>query len=355
MGIKSLLKFLKEVCPQIFEPIHISEYQYRKVAIDTSLYLCSYKALYGDEGWLGAFIKLISCLRENHVHCVFIYDSGCPPEKEHERKNRRDNRQKLDDRIQAIDEAVTTYHETKEVSKVLLEFQEKRGIQMRSLLTSSGNSQGVNIHGIEESLGKMKKQAFTVTQEDFDKTKELFRILDVPFHDAPLEAETACSDLAKRGEVDAVLSEDSDVIAYGAPVFITKIDSRSGKAVRVRIEAVLEALEFTYEQLLDFCIMCGTDYNSNIFRIGPKKAFDLMKKHKSIEKIGSSTALDISVLNHERVRSLFLGYEECPYSPEFCGKPDFEKLEEFVRINKVKFNLRGLEKSFSECRIVFEE
>ena len=52
----------------------------KKIAIDISLYMCKYKAIYGDN-WLYAFLKLISSLRKNEIHCVFIYDNGAPPEK----------------------------------------------------------------------------------------------------------------------------------------------------------------------------------------------------------------------------------------------------------------------------------
>ena len=80
MGIHDLNKFLRSQCPSVFEEIHISEYSYKKVAIDTSLYMCKFKVLYGDD-WLSAFLNLVACLRRQNVHCVFIFDSGSPFEK----------------------------------------------------------------------------------------------------------------------------------------------------------------------------------------------------------------------------------------------------------------------------------
>ena len=59
MGIKNLNVFLRKNCPEVYEEIHISEYAYKKVAIDTSLFLCKYKAIYGEK-WLVAFINLVS-------------------------------------------------------------------------------------------------------------------------------------------------------------------------------------------------------------------------------------------------------------------------------------------------------
>lgn len=60
------------------EIIHLSEYAYKRVAIDISVYMYTYKRayagashIYGPNGWLNAFIKLVAVLRENEIHCVF--------------------------------------------------------------------------------------------------------------------------------------------------------------------------------------------------------------------------------------------------------------------------------------------
>jgi hypothetical protein len=79
MGINNLNVFLRKNCPEVFKEIHISEYAYKKVAIDTSLFLCKFKAIAGDR-WLESFIRLVSCLRRNEIHCEFIYDTSAPPE-----------------------------------------------------------------------------------------------------------------------------------------------------------------------------------------------------------------------------------------------------------------------------------
>ena len=99
MGIKSSFnKFLRDICPEIFEEIHISEYAYKKVAIDISLYLHKFKAVCGDR-WLSAFINLIACLRRNEVHWVFIFDGKAPQEKEMERAKRHENREKMENHL----------------------------------------------------------------------------------------------------------------------------------------------------------------------------------------------------------------------------------------------------------------
>lgn len=111
MGIHNMHKFLRDTCPEVFEEIHISEYAYKKVAIDISLYVYLFKASCGDN-WLRAFIKLVECLRKYELHCVFIYDSKASPMKDEERKERAENRRKHEERVCKLEEAIEKFHNT---------------------------------------------------------------------------------------------------------------------------------------------------------------------------------------------------------------------------------------------------
>ena len=361
MGINNLNKFLRNNCPEIYEEIHISEYSFKKVAIDISLYLCKFKTICGDR-WLSAFINLIACLRKNEVHCVFIYDSGAPPEKELERKERRAQRAKQEEKVYKYEEALEKFHLTQEVDPILIELYKKKTSKMASntprLLKRFSDNDGIDMSFIEEIIQKMRGQILEIRPEDFQKTKQLFDILNVPYFDAPLEAETTCADLCKRGLVDAVLSEDTDVLAYASPVFLSKINTSAGTCVRIKYPELLDALDLVSDEFLDLCIMCGTDYNKNIFRVGPEKAYKHIQKHSTIDQIGENTVLDISVLNHVRGRELFRDYEELKDVAKitYCGAPNFKQLEEFVFKNNIRCSVEGLKKSFvHQTNIVFDE
>lgn len=351
MGIKNLHKFLRDVCPNVFEQIHISEYAFEKVAIDVSLYLYVYKARYGEEGWLKAFLTLVECLRKNELHSVFIYDTKAPPEKEIERQDRAKNRENAERRVFELETALEKYNESGEVDTLLLEFQKKRKLEKPSFFSNTS----VNIPGIRICLDKMKRQIFSVTQEDFDLTKKMFDILDVPYFQAPGEAETTCAHLTKIGKVKGLLSRDSDVLAYGSPVFLTNLNEYTGVCDRICYHNVLKELELTSEQFLDFCIMSGTDYNKNIFKIGCKKAYNLIKKYGSIEEIEKKTNLNVDILNHERVREIFTTYEPANYNISYCGTPDFNKLSHFLSEHNLHVNMDTLEKAFTSNVIIFEE
>lgn len=351
MGIKNLSKFLKTNYPEQFELIHISEYAYKKVSIDVSLYLCNFKAVYGEEGWLKQFINMVACLRKNEVHCVFIYDTGSPPEKEPERKKRMEARKKIEDRVMDLELAIEKFHMTSEVDKILTEFQEKRKIPKPRMLRDDQNM--INITAIEFAVQKMRKQLFRIKPEDYTMTKKVFDLLDVPYFDAPMEAETMCADLCKKGLVDAVLSEDTDVLAYGSPVFLTKFIISEECCMRLKTNDLWKDMNMTREQFLDFCILCGTDYNDNIFRVGPSKAYKYISEYKTIENVGRNTKHDISVLKHVRSRELFLDYESKDVKVSYCGKPNFNKLQEFLFKNNLNMDVNELKKSFTRSEIQF--
>ena len=156
-----------------------------------------------------------------------------------------------------------------------------------------------------------------------------------------------CSDLCKRGIVDAVLSEDTDVLAYGAPLFLTKIDTTADTCVRISYPDILSNLDLTKEQFLDICIMCGCDYNQNIPKIGSETAYKYIKKYGSIEGIEKNTSHDTSILNYIRTRDIFLNYphHELKTVP-YCGSPNFQELEKFVTENTLNICFKNLEKCF---------
>ncbi len=213
----------------------------------------------------------------------------------------------------------------------------------------------INISKIEDEIKRMRKNILNISHKDFILTKKLFKILNIPYFDAPLEGETMCADLCKRGLVDAVLSEDSDVIAYGTPVFLCKINTKRNTCIIIEYNKVLQALGLTSRELLDFCIMCGTDYNKNIFRIGPNRAYEYIKQYSSIEKMKENTNLDISILNHIRGRQLFNDYKKVNIKIPFCGNPNFDNLRKFVFLHGIRANLEGLKKAMTHNIVVFEE
>jgi len=357
MGIKSSFnQFLYKNCPEIFETIHISEFCYQKIAIDISLYINKFKASQG-ENWKIPFIKMIEILRKNEVHCVFVFDGTPPFEKMTEKERRKKARNTLKEKNNRILADIDIYNTTGEITPFLTEQYNKITEFQKTykrLLTSVENIPIFNIDIIIKYQAKIQSQLYDITPTDILEIKTLFDILDVPYIIAKNEAEALCVNLALKNLVSGVLTEDTDVMAYCCPNFISKFEISTGNCIKIQYQNILQGLKLTSDQFLDLCIMCGTDYNSNIARIGSHSAYKLIKQHGSIEAI--EKIMNCDILNYQRVRKLFRIHEkfQIKYVP-YCGIPDFEKLKTFLMERNILFEIDNLKGSFMRENIIIEE
>jgi 5'-3' exonuclease len=345
MGIKNLNKFLRGKCPEVFEDINLADLAYLKGAVDVSLYVFKYKTIFGDS-WLNAFLSMLMCIRRNDIHVCFIYDTSAPIEKNEERERRKDQREKLDTKIMDLSLALDKAKLTGEIDPILVQFNESLTAKKQKSLLRPSQKKPLDIEVIEYEITRKQNQTVTIGKEDFDGSKKLLDMVGIPWFDAVAEAETTCSDLCIRNKVDVVISEDTDVLCYGAPLFVTKINTTDNTAVLVRYEKILDKLGLTSHQFTDFCIMCGTDYNKNILRIGPEKAYKLIKEFQDIDGIAERSGIDVTILNHVRVREIFKKYEHKDVNVLYCKQPNIKELVDFIIVNNIKTNIERVKKTF---------
>jgi len=330
MGIKSSFnKFLKNIDESIFKLTHISEFEFKKVAIDVTLFIYKYKVSNG-KNWLNQFVDLICVLRKNNIHPYFVFDGEYPLEKENEQKKRRQLRENKKQYIMKLESALDEYKKSGYVDKLLLKFRQ-----------SYLNPHIINIEKVQELIDLKKKQLINIRTNDMIILKELFSVLQIGWCVAPEESEKFCSWLTLNGKADAVMSDDSDVIAYGTPLILTKMNTWSESVVCLKFNHVLKSLAFSsLEQFLDFCIMCGTDYNPNIYKVGSVSAHKLISQYKCIENIKKHTKLDTSVLNFITVRSLFREFNNYPEDIKvpYCKIPNWQHVETLFN----KYNIKPL-------------
>jgi len=338
MGIKNLNTILKKYAGQCYNIVHISEFKYKKIAIDLTLYLYKYKVVFGNN-WMHALFQMITCIRKNDVHCVFVYDNKPPIEKLKEREKRTSQKTKQTERIQTIKSSLEKYKTTGEVDPILLDISStKNNLTSVKRLLRRDVKESVNINTVEQYIIHLESQNISLTADDMKCALELLDILSIPYLLAPMEAEAYCSDLCISGKVEAVLSEDTDVLAHSSPIFISKFDISTETCTLIEHDFMLSELEFTKDQFIDMCILCGTDYNSGLKGVGPENAYQLIKEFYSIDNF----PFDVTELNHKRVRELF-NYDkqsvENTFIP-FCGKPDKSRLSKFFWENNIQcFNL----------------
>jgi len=197
-------------------------------------------------------------------------------------------------------------------------------------------------------------EASTVLRRDMvADAKQLLDAMGIPWVDAPSEGEAQATTMAIEGTVKAVASQDHDSIVFGAPVLVRNV-TISGKRrlpskgivinvvpERITLSSVLEATGLSREQLVDFAILLGTDFNPDGFEgVGPATALKYLKKYGRLEEI-KELKDELGAINYKEIRDLYLN------APSVKGiHPEWKPLDK----EKVISFLVG-EHSFSRDRV----
>ncbi len=145
--------------------------------------------------------------------------------------------------------------------------------------------------------------------------------IGIPVLRATGEGEQLCAMLCVEGKVDMTQSRDTDLIAFGCPLNITEPGGYIHNPETNQMEEsykctifkpILSSLNMEYSTFLDLCIMSGCDFNSNIFKVGIVRSYNLLTTCKSIDNLPEK--YDKQCLNHIRCREIFSSFS----SEEIC-------------------------------------
>ncbi len=155
----------------------------------------------------------------------------------------------------------------------------------------------------EEERAMYLKRTVKVDDYIISSSKELLSLLGIPIYQAPAEGEAQAAGLNKDNIAYAVASQDYDTILFGGErivrnLSITNKKKLAGKGVTVTVSPemiesrnIFSSLNINREQLITLALLIGTDYNSGVKGIGPKKGLALVKKDP-VEKILKSYDFD---------------------------------------------------------------
>jgi flap endonuclease-1 len=157
--------------------------------------------------------------------------------------------------------------------------------------------------GDEIAVSRLESRTQRLTDTIVETTRELLELLDVPVVDAPAEGEAQAAHMARHGSVDYTGTEDYDALLFGSPLTLRKLTS-DGDPELMDFDATLDALDLTWEQLVDVAILCGTDFNEGVDGVGPKTAVDLLREHGDLWSVFETEGYAID--RADRIRELFL-------------------------------------------------
>ena len=150
--------------------------------------------------------------------------------------------------------------------------------------------------GLELYRLNKPSQAHLELQKAVDVTPEMARQLidelkkiGVEYIVAPYEADAQLVYLERQGIIQGMLSEDSDLLVFGAKCLLTKLD-QYGECVEINRADFAACREISLVGWSDtefrrMAILSGCDYLSSINRMGLKSAYRFVRRYKNIEKI----------------------------------------------------------------------
>ncbi|XP_041107822.1 exonuclease 1-like [Polyodon spathula] len=267
MGISGLLQFINEAS----ESVNVKKYKGQTVAVDTYCWLhkgafsCAEKLAKGEptDQYVTYCMKFVDMLLTSGVKPILIFDGCNLPSKQEVEKSRRERRQA-----------------NLQKGKQLL--RDGRLSEARECFTRCINVTPVMAHDVIKAA----------------------RARGVDCVVAPYEADAQLAFLNKSGIAQVVITEDSDLLAFGCKKVLLKMD-KFGNGLEIDQACLGKCKQlgdvFTEEKFRYMCILSGCDYLASIPGIGLAKACKLLKMAnnpdiiKVIKKIGQYLKMSVTV------------------------------------------------------------
>lgn len=292
MGIKNINSLIKKLCPSAFREIKMSSIAGKRIAIDSPLWLFSNIATilkYEVNKMVDVLqdidreiliqkvilhaLKFHIGLMKHDIIPIWLADGDTPIEKKLTRMRRREGREKQVDKIGELKEKILSQDELLRDSKDVAD------------------------------LKKALQNSVTIFPEEYKVFYNTLGSLGIPVIVCPGEAEAYGASLNANNIVYGVWTSDTDSYALGTINMITGFGPGYETLSVVNIPSILNDLELNSDEMRDFCIMCGNDFNDNISGVGTMRAYNLIKKYSSITNY-ESTGQDCKILNYVRSREI---------------------------------------------------
>ncbi|GHV50389.1 endonuclease [Spirochaetia bacterium] len=351
MGVKNLSKFIKKYDVTFTMPF--KDLKFKTIAIDTPILMYKYisvnankinEPFYNKYEWVWSFIYFIHCLRENDITPVFILEGKAPEEKKEIQNIRKNQRKQIREKTIALEESLQVYKDTGNLDESLKTEMDK--------LFLIGNDDSLYM-ALYKHIQKRHRYDVEITIQDYKIFNILLKILGISYFKAPHEAEALCAYVKNKEWVDMIYSTDTDVLTYGCSDLIIDIDTSNKTFTVIDGKKLLKILDMNNDMFLDFCIMCGTDYNKNIPKIGIETAFKLIKQYKSIDNI----PMNVDILNHNFIRNIFKNYSYTEDYEKFkdirYGQAQLRLLTYLLTTLNINIDISYLTKGFHKTSIIF--
>ncbi|XP_039155402.1 exonuclease 1 isoform X2 [Eucalyptus grandis] len=148
------------------------------------------------------------------------------------------------------------------------------------------------------------KHAVNITPLIVHKLIEVLKKQDISYVVAPYEADAQMAFLAIHGRVNAVLTSDADLVAFGCPRIIFRMDD-SGRGHEFKDSKLLEHPKlngFTQQTFLELCVLRGCDYLRPLNNMNWHIVLEKFQKYGTYDKV-------IEHLKESAPASIYTGYK----------------------------------------------
>ncbi len=197
-----------------------------------------------------------------------------------------------------------------------------------------------------EAQAKYASRTGKLTSQMVEESKRLLNLMGIPFIEAPSEGEAQASVLCKKNLVYATVSQDYDSLVFGSPKLLRNLSitgrrkTKTGyieiKPETIDLKDLLTNLGIDHEKLIWIAVLIGTDFNTGINGIGPKKALKLVKKYEDFhqmikqEKLAFEEGYDTIIEIMDFFRNPPALYDESLREKIRIREPDVENIVKFL-------------------------
>tara|TARA_Y100000748_G_scaffold287067_1_gene270889 strand:- start:9640 stop:10449 length:810 start_codon:yes stop_codon:yes gene_type:complete len=199
---------------------------------------------------------MVSLLEHHGIELHFVFDGSPPTEKLVALEERKMQRQEARDELARLEQLVV-------------------------------GAPPADVRELNARMQRLRRQCTRLTEEDIASVKALLTLMGVGYTVADGEAERLCAKLVLCRAVDACLSDDTDLFAYGCPRVLRYLSVLGETVVHYDYSAILRDLGMSPEEFRSVCVVAGTDYNRATQGFG--RAYSAFARFRSSAATGPFT------------------------------------------------------------------
>jgi len=318
MGIDGLYKFINNKFPDIYNYVGINDIRGKSCIIDGMQHIYSqliYMRSRNKEiimpcgtniSHIHGLINSLTYYLKNGIIPIFIFDGKSPKIKEKKVEERKlilkENLKKLKE-LEERKNMLTELINIKLLENELLYDMTKDtdNIDDLSELQFTENEQEIidselkKMNHIHEEYRKIYKKSIILKDYYVRDWIEILELLGLPVIKAQGEADPLCAYILKNNaDIFGIISDDSDMLIFGAPILMRK--SINQQFTIIELDALLKRISyllsteynrpiiFTLDNLIDFSIFLGTDYNIFKLRYKFNDSYEILKYYIENDK-----------------------------------------------------------------------